>query len=346
MNPLDDWYTARTQGDYDTMAQLLTKNFFGARLYDGTIAHTTRELLDAIARDPMTSYERTIDSNDQDTIRYHATLSSGDQDIHLVGKAVLQDGRIHHLFEDIDRGLRRIKVVCAYDGSAFHGYQRQLHHPTVQQTIEEAIQAAFDLDRPRSIHASGRTDRGVHAAYQVFHFDIDSPIPGDKIAGWVGARLPDSIHLLSSEDVHPTFHSRYDIRSKEYRYKINRVHYDVIERNHEWFVPDLDLARLREDMMELVGTHDFSAFTTTTNENNIRTIHDVQLDTVGDHVMLTFVGSGFLRYMVRYLVEALVRSNRGTLGCTIQQLLASGDVTILDKMAPASGLYLSHVTYR
>jgi tRNA pseudouridine38-40 synthase len=346
MSVLHDWYTARTNNDINRLTSLLVPEFFGARLHDGTICHTTDELVTAVSKTPIDSFDLTIDSHHNDTIRFHATLHTTKETIALYGKAVLKGNRIFHLFEDIDHGTRRIKVVCAYDGSAFHGYQRQLHQPTVQQTIEEAIQDAFGLDQGISIHASGRTDRGVHAAHQVFHFDIDSQVPGDKIAGLIGSRLPDSIYLLSSEDVHPTFHSRYDIVEKEYRYKINRVRYDAIQRNYEWFVPSLNPDKLQSDAAVLVGTHDFAAFTTTANENTIRTIHAIEVEELGEHILLTFRGSGFLRYMVRYLVEALVRSNRGTLDGTIEGLLESGDHSVLDKMAPAGGLYLQHVTYR
>jgi tRNA pseudouridine38-40 synthase len=157
--------------------------------------------------------------------------------------------------------------------------------------------------------------------------------------------LPDSIYIKSTEEVDCTFHSRYDVKEKEYMYKINTIQYDPIQRNYEWFVPNLDIEKLNMDLQEIVGTHDFTSFTKTTTKSTIRTIHNVSIKVENNYLYIHIKGSGFMRYMVRNIVGVLVAINKGKLKYSIKELIEKKDVNTLNDKAPASGLYLYNVKY-
>ncbi len=343
---LHDYYEMLRDGDTTHLKDLVDTSFYGVRTYDERTIYERSELITYIGDNPIQDVKILSIREDHGDYHYDLVLTDHAGTYDCVAKADVTDGRIVKLYETIRTDKTRIVCECAYDGSSFFGYQRQPNHHTVQQAIEEAITKALQLEDDVTIHASGRTDRGVHAVKQVFHFDVDTVIPVDKMRMVINSYLPDSIHIHALQAVDPTFHSRYDVKTKEYRYKINRKWYDPIQRHYEWHTTIDDVERLREELTAAIGTHDFRTFTTATDvEVSVRTIHTIRVVEDGDHIWIAIRGDGFLRYMVRYLVGAAVAIANGRLDTTMHELIQARDVDLLKDKAPATGLYLSDVTY-
>ena len=263
----------------------------------------------------------------------------------VIVKFVIKDDLILRAYETIKKvGYTRIKCSVTYDGSTFNGFQRQPDLKTVQGEIEKALW--YLLKEKITIHSSGRTDKGVHAINQVFHFDTLSKIEPKDFARVLRSYLPDSIFLLSSEKVYPAFHSRYDSYSKEYMYKINIGEYDPIQRNYEWNISGINLDILRREFMSIKGTHDFTSFTKTKEDKNmIRTIFDVKIEEKDSYIYISITGNGFLRYMVRYLVGTAIEIAKGNINDTLLGFISYKNSSTVKWKAPSCGLYLKEVIY-
>jgi tRNA pseudouridine38-40 synthase len=263
----------------------------------------------------------------------------------IVVKFVFKDNKIIRVFETIKKvGYTRIRCTVTYDGSTFSGFQRQPDLMTVQGEIEKAL---FYLTKEEiTIHSSGRTDKGVHAINQTFHFDTLSKIEPNDFARVLRSYLPDSIYLKSSEKVHATFHSRYDSYSKEYVYKLNLGEYDPIQREYEWNVNDIDVVLLKKELSSIIGTHDFTSFTKTKEDKIMtRTIFDINVEEKGDYLYISIIGSGFLRYMVRYIIGTVVEIAKGNTKETLIDFINYKNSSEVKWKAPSSGLYLKEVIY-
>ena len=237
----------------------------------------------------------------------------------------------------------RIKCIVSYDGSTFNGYQKQPNKNTIQDSIELAI---FKATKENVlIHSSGRTDKGVHANNQVFHFDTSSKINPDRFNERINAFVDDGIYVKSSEEVHETFHSRYDIMTKEYYYVINKEEYDVIKRNYEWYPDTFNVDKFKDAINILEGTHDFTSFTKTNDKSNIRTIYEIKF-IENDKYLYTYIkGNGFLRYMIRNIIAAGMVIAKDKTHLNMRQILNKKDNSLIKDIAPASGLYMNEVTY-
>ena len=155
--------------------------------------------------------------------------------------------------------MKRIMCRVAYDGTLFNGYQRQPGQRTVQGEIEAALEKICKV--PITIHSSGRTDTGVHAYGQVFHFDSDNKMDGTRYVRALNSMLPEDIYVLDSQEVHPEFHSRYHGKIKEYRYKLSLNTYNPMKRNYVYYHRrPLNVEKMQEAMTYLLGTHDFTSF--------------------------------------------------------------------------------------
>ena len=129
--------------------------------------------------------------------------------------------------------MKRIKCTVAYDGTLFNGYQRQPGQRTVQGEIEAALEKISK--QPVTIHSSGRTDTGVHAYGQVFHFDSVVNMDGSRYVRALNSILPEDIYIIDSQEVHPEFHSRYHGKVKEYRYRLSLNEYNPMKRNYVYY---------------------------------------------------------------------------------------------------------------
>lgn len=246
--------------------------------------------------------------------------------------------------------MKRWKCICAYDGTDFEGWQRQSNGRAVQNFLETALGQI--LDRPTLTHGSGRTDAGVHARGQCFHFDADWPHNGGKLLRALHATLPVSIRVASARPVGPDFHARHSARSKRYTYRFYLGRADPLQERYLWAcraVP-LDVDAMRAAAGRLIGTHDFSAFGAThgkdSDPNPVKNIHRLEINQRGRHLRLITEGSGYLYRMVRSFAGGLYSVGRGRLTPEeFGRILESKERTHRIVTAPAKGLCLEKVFY-
>jgi tRNA pseudouridine38-40 synthase len=239
---------------------------------------------------------------------------------------------------------RRIRVVLAYDGTGFHGWQVQPGLPTIQGTLE-AITSGIE---GRAVHVagSGRTDAGVHALAQVAAFTIENPIPVSNLRRAMNRLLPSAIRVLSVEEVNPDFHPRFQARSKIYEYRIFRGEVcDPFEWRlvHHYPYP-LNEERMMEVARQLEGEHDFTAFAAADDRDaegrsKVRTIFSSSLEAGPSRLIYRVRGSGFLKHMVRNLAGTLIEAGKGNLP------LEPAFPSQCGPTLPAKGLFLVKVEY-
>lgn len=244
---------------------------------------------------------------------------------------------------------KNIKLIIAYDGTGYFGWQRQVDRPTIQGAIEGKI--ATMAGRPISLIASGRTDAGVHAFYQVANFRVFSGFAPTVFLRVLNSKLPRSIRIIEAEQVHLNFHARFDAKSKVYEY---RVYNDPVPspflRNYAWHVPGtLDRAVMRECLGIITGIHDFSSFRSAGdgNQNPVRDMMKTQIVTGhGNLLSFTFEANGFLRHMVRNIMGTIIRVGIGKIdSARFKEIVESKDRHKAGAMAPPGGLYLKYVRY-
>ena len=245
----------------------------------------------------------------------------------------------------------RYFMTFSYDGSDFRGYQKQSRARTVQGELEKAL-TKVNGENIVSIVASGRTDAGVHAMNQKAHFDLDKKIDCDKFLHSVNSILPEDIYIKSLEEVSENFHARFNAIGKEYIYQINMGEYNPLERKYVYqHNRKLDVVEMQRAMKYLEGTHNFRAFTKADEEkdNYVRTLS--QTNVIRDlkdvsKITLVFIGTGFMRYMVRNMVGTLIEIGEGKRRSEeIIEILASEDRRRAGKTAEAQGLFLKNVFY-
>lgn len=242
----------------------------------------------------------------------------------------------------------RYKVEISYDGTNYLGFQSQPHKKTIQDEIEKAISQILNFDT-RIIMAS-RTDAGVHAKAQVFHFDIDSQLDEYKLKGGFNAVLPKDIHVNSIKKVDETFHARFSVCSKTYEYLINYHEFSPFLINRAYQCKyKLDIEKMRECSKLLLGEHDFSSFNTSTYEekpDQRRTIFELDLIEENNILKLRIKGDGFLRNMVRIIVGALLEVGRGKKEISdIEEMLNNPSKSTRRYNIAACGLYLTEINY-
>lgn len=244
--------------------------------------------------------------------------------------------------------MKRIRLIIEYDGTAYVGWQTQPNGPAIQQLIEGAL-ARVTKERC-VLHASGRTDSGVHALAQVAHFDTHARMPGDKYSFALNALLPRDIRIRYAEEAPVDFHSRFDAKGKHYRYAIQLgAHARAFSRDTALHVHGpLDLAKLQSMADAVMGEHDFHAFMAsgTTLRHTVRIIYRSAWSRAGDMLYYDVEGNGFLYNMVRILAGTMLDIGKGLLGedC-IKTALQSGRRADAGATAPAHGLTLMRVWY-
>ena len=242
----------------------------------------------------------------------------------------------------------RIKLVIEYDGTAYSGWQRQQSEPSVQQMIEDALMSL--TGHKTVVHAAGRTDAGVHALGQVAHFDTESRIPPEKFSFALNTILPPDIRIRESSEADARFHARFDAKRKHYRYVIcSGPHASALERNHSMHVPfALDLDKMRQAALFLVGEHDFSAFTSAQLRvrSPVRTVYGIEISAQGNFVYINVIGNGFLFNMVRIIAGTLIYVGIGKLQAEdVEAILQSRDRRKAGITAKPQGLFLVEVRY-
>jgi tRNA pseudouridine38-40 synthase len=249
--------------------------------------------------------------------------------------------------------MRNLKLVLAYDGSEFSGWQVQPEKATIQGTLASAIgRVTGEKVLPQG---SGRTDAGVHALAQVATFTTESPVPPENFAKALNDVLPASIRVLEASEAPPEFHARKSARAKTYRYRIYRgpICPPFLAR-YVWHYP----YPLDEDAMAgaaglVIGEHDFTSFAAVDPErgrdqevSNVRRIISSAWERQSEGLIYSVRGSGFLHHMVRNLVGTFILVGKGTLQPDdITRILRAKDRSAAGATSPASGLYLVNVEY-
>jgi tRNA pseudouridine38-40 synthase len=255
--------------------------------------------------------------------------------------------------------VRNLKLILAYDGAEFAGWQVQPGRSTVQGALASAIgRLSGENVLPQG---SGRTDAGVHALAQVASFATASPIPAENWAGALNDILPASIRVLEVTEAAPEFHARKSARAKTYRYRIYRgaICPPFLAR-YVWHYPyPLEESAMTAAADVVVGEHDFTSFAAVDPERvermaaaenfqttNVRTIYSSRWTREGEELIYTVRGSGFLHHMVRNLVGTFLLIGKGRVSREdLGRILAARERSAAGPTSPASGLYLVGVQY-
>ena len=246
------------------------------------------------------------------------------------------------------RRTTRLKLLIAYDGEPFRGWQSQRGGDTVQDHLEAAF--AKICGQAVSVQVAGRTDAGVHALGQCAHADIEnSSLEPARWLAALNANLPREIRVMKCVRATLNFHARYAAKGKIYTYRIwNSPVHPPFEAGRSWHLPGaLDVDVMRTEAVKLTGTHDFASFAAnrgTPVTDTVRTIREIAINARGPLVKLTFEGNGFLYKMVRLMTGSLVRCAQGRATANwITELLAGAQKSSF--AAPADGLCLVRVLY-
>jgi tRNA pseudouridine38-40 synthase len=244
----------------------------------------------------------------------------------------------------------RWKCTVAYDGTAYEGWQAQPSGNTVQDNLERRLAELFE--RRVVIHGSGRTDSGVHARGQVFHFDGAWNHGEETLLKALRTGYPDSIQVISAEVVDDRFHARLSAKNKRYVYQFYEGYAPPFMTRWHWSLGHrrLDLARLNEAGSRLLGKNDFSAFTANPKddreEDPVKELRVLEAERTGDQVILVAEADSFLFRMVRSLAGFLVDVGTGKLEVeSATSILESRRRTNRVKTAPPEGLFLDRVDY-
>ncbi len=245
--------------------------------------------------------------------------------------------------------MRNIRLLLEYDGTRYHGWQRQKNALSIQEVIETLL-ARLTGDAVK-LHGSGRTDAGVHALGQIANFHTLSHIPLKAFHAGLNSLLPPDIAVLEAAEVPPEFHARKSARAKTYEYRIlNRANRSPLHHHYGWWIAArLDLDAMAAAAALLPGEHDFSAFrgSGSGNRNPVRQISAARWQThPGGWLRFTVTANGFLRGMVRSLVGTMVEVGKGKWSPDkLNDLLLTGERSLAGPTAPPQGLYLVEVVY-
>jgi tRNA pseudouridine38-40 synthase len=244
--------------------------------------------------------------------------------------------------------MKRVKLIVAYDGTNYCGWQIQINGITIEEVLNKTLSELTGED----IHVIGasRTDSGVHALGNVAVFDTESRIPGEKFSFALNQRLPEDIRIQESCQVADDFHPRYCDTIKTYEYKILNRRFDMpTMRLYTTFVYyPLDVEKMKKAAVCLVGEHDFKSFCSTRSqvENTVRTITDIDISQNGDVISIKISGNGFLYNMVRIIVGTLMKIGLGIWpeDC-MESILEAKDRSKAGPKAEAKGLTLMEIRY-
>jgi len=260
--------------------------------------------------------------------------------------------RANTLANSFMTNVLKFKLVIAYDGTNYEGWQVQKTGLGVQQRVEEALQKLFPS--AGRIHGSSRTDTGVHALGMVAHFEIpkgEFRMPIRKLALAINSGLPEDIRVLSVSRARPKFHARFDAKGKQYRYFIwNHTAMNPLLRQQAWHVPlPLDFAAMRRAAKMFIGKHDFKSFAVNRNyemESTVRTVTRCEFRRSGRLVTFIIEGDGFLYKMCRGIVGTIVQAGQGKFPPDdVKTMLDAKDRRLAGMTAPARGLVLWKVFY-
>lgn len=244
--------------------------------------------------------------------------------------------------------MTRIRLIVEYDGTDYVGWQVQPNGIAIQQLLEAQL---HEITGEKTVlHASGRTDSGVHARAQVAHFDTPSRIPPEKISYALNTGLPQDIRILHSEEAPTDFHARFSVKEKHYRYKIHHApHASALNGRYSLHIhTPLDFDAMQKASADILGEHDFRAFKSkgTALKSTVRNIYASQWTKEGHLLQYDVCGSGFMYNMVRILVGTMIEIGQGRKdSAALKNALVSLKRSDAGATAPAHGLELSRIVY-
>ena len=243
----------------------------------------------------------------------------------------------------------RILGVCSYRGTNYYGWQKQVGFVSVQSTIEEVLSKVYNTSI--TITGSGRTDAGVHALRQYFHYDTDKEKDLKQLAYALNKMLPEDIKILSLEVVDDDFHARYSAKKKIYRYQIVLNNKDPFQNDLAFVYPmDFDFDLFKEALSKFVGKHNYQDFTSKEEDEDgfVREIYEITATKNNNDVSIEFIGNGFMRYQIRNMIGAAINvaNKKESISFIDYHLKEDKQREIISYKAPANGLYLVDVLYK
>ena len=244
--------------------------------------------------------------------------------------------------------MRNLRLDICYDGTRYKGFQRlSATENTIQGKLEKTLSRLLGEDI--EVSGSGRTDAGTHAVGQVVSFHCESKMPCEEILVGLRTYLPEDIGVYSCKNASERFHARLNAKMKTYRYRLwNSEEPCVFDRKYVYIDPaSVDLERMRKAAKVYIGTHDFSAFCGNKNmkKSTVRAIQSFTIDHVGNEIVFTVKGNGFLQHMVRIMVGTLLEVGRGEREPDSILALYGGVRADAGPAVPACGLCLMEVSY-
>ena len=242
----------------------------------------------------------------------------------------------------------RFKVVVSYDGTNFNGFQRQKSYRSVEEELEKALAKMHKHDV--RITGAGRTDKGVHATHQVFHFDSDLNIDSQGVKKGLNALLDNDIYINDVIEVDEDFHARFSAKEKTYLYKINVGEYNPIEANYVYQLNrDLNVDKMIKASKLFLGEHNFYNFCGYQEDkikNYVRNITNLEIIKHENTVSISISGNGFIRYMVRMIVAILLEIGLARKDESfIKERLDSLEKKRSNYKVSGCGLYLVNIKY-
>lgn len=236
-------------------------------------------------------------------------------------------------------------ISIKYDGSKFYGFQRLQEYPTIQKSIEEALEVINK--KPVEIKGAGRTDRGVHAIDQKASFDLDININEEHLKMALNSLVKPYIYITNVKKVPEDFHARFNVTKKEYIYRINMGEYNPIKVNYELQINrELDIKKMQEAANIFIGVHNFQNFVAGVRDNYDCIIYSIDFEIKEEILEIKFIGKSFYRYMVRNLVGAMLDVEKGK--NKIEEIKVALDNPEKERRfstALPQGLYLNKIEY-
>jgi len=236
-------------------------------------------------------------------------------------------------------------AIVSYDGTNYQGFQSQSNGLGIQEVIEKAFRLMTQTEI--KIHSAGRTDKGVHAIGQAFHFDSDLDIDESTWIRAVNDRLPLDIRIKKVKKVKPDFHARHSSKSKVYKYVLAKEPSTAFTKNYEVYIKHMNIEPMKEALPYFLGTHDFKGFSQhVEGKTTEKTIYKAEFKETKKHYIFTFHGTSFLKYMVRSMMGTLIAIGLGkSKPSVIQEILETKDRSLAGKTAEARGLFLVRIYY-
>lgn len=245
--------------------------------------------------------------------------------------------------------MKRYRLIVAYDGTNYSGWQLQENAPTIEGELNQALSRL--LKQEIVVMGASRTDAGVHAHGNVAVFDAETTIPGEKLKFALNPHLPDAIKVMESEEVKPDFHPRFCDTEKMYEYRIlnTKSPLPTMRLYSWWYNRPLNVEKMQEAAKRIPGERDFKSFCAAGAQvlTTVRNVTGCEVEKEGDMITIRVRGEGFLYNMVRIIAGTLVRVGEGKWEPEeVDEIIASCDRTKAGPTAPPQGLTLMQIEYK